>query len=93
MPFDTDLGSLEIAGLYAEQGRTEEIKRLALEMIPVGSGAVMPPPARLSPLDLPEDPSFATSACLRQTSPFSAKQPDFPVDKVILVWIGWFWPG
>jgi hypothetical protein len=37
VPFDTALVSLEIAGLYAEQGRTGELKRLAGEMLPVFS--------------------------------------------------------
>jgi tetratricopeptide (TPR) repeat protein len=37
MPFDTALISLEIAALYAEQGRTGELKRLAREMLPVFS--------------------------------------------------------
>jgi hypothetical protein len=37
VPFDTALVSLEIASLYAEQGRTGDLKRLALEMIPVFS--------------------------------------------------------
>ena len=37
VPFDTALVSLEIAGLYAEQGRPGELKQLALEMIPVFS--------------------------------------------------------
>ena len=35
VPFDTALVSLEIVGLYAEQGRTGELKRLAQEIIPV----------------------------------------------------------
>jgi tetratricopeptide (TPR) repeat protein len=35
VPFDTALVSLEIAGLYAEQGRTGELKQLAREMLPV----------------------------------------------------------
>lgn len=37
VPFDTALVSLEIAALYAEQGRTTELKRLAGEMLPVFS--------------------------------------------------------
>jgi tetratricopeptide (TPR) repeat protein len=37
VPFDTALVSLEMAALYAEQGRTGELKRLAKEMIPVFS--------------------------------------------------------
>jgi tetratricopeptide (TPR) repeat protein len=35
VPFDTALVSLEVAGLYAEQGRTVELKQLAREMLPV----------------------------------------------------------
>jgi hypothetical protein len=30
---------------------------------------------------------------LSQTSPLCAKQPDFPVDKVVLAWISLIWPG
>jgi tetratricopeptide (TPR) repeat protein len=37
VPFDTALVSLEIAALYAEQGRTAELKKLAGEMLPVFS--------------------------------------------------------
>jgi tetratricopeptide (TPR) repeat protein len=35
VPYDVALASLQLATLYAEQGRTSEIKRLALEMLPV----------------------------------------------------------
>jgi tetratricopeptide (TPR) repeat protein len=35
IPYDTALVSLELALLYAEQGRTEDLKRLAAEMVPV----------------------------------------------------------
>jgi tetratricopeptide (TPR) repeat protein len=35
--YDMTLISLELAGLYAEQGRTAEIKRLAEEMVPIFS--------------------------------------------------------
>jgi tetratricopeptide (TPR) repeat protein len=35
IPYDTALVSLELALLYAEQGRTEELKRLAAEMVPI----------------------------------------------------------
>ena len=35
IPYDTALVSLEIALLYAEQGRTEDLKRLAAEMVPI----------------------------------------------------------
>ncbi len=35
IPYDTALVSLEIALLYAEQGRTAELKRLAAEMVPI----------------------------------------------------------
>jgi tetratricopeptide (TPR) repeat protein len=35
IPYDTALVSLEIALLYAEQGRTAELKRLATEMMPI----------------------------------------------------------
>lgn len=35
IPYDTALISLEIAALYAEQGRTAELKRLAAEMVPI----------------------------------------------------------
>ncbi len=35
IPYDTALVSLELALLYAEQGRTAELKRLAAEMVPV----------------------------------------------------------
>ncbi len=35
IPYDTALVSLELALLYAEQGRTEELKRLAAEMVSI----------------------------------------------------------
>jgi len=35
--FDTALVSLELASLYAQQGRTAEVKRIAEEMMPVFS--------------------------------------------------------
>lgn len=35
VPFDTALVSLEIATLYAEQGRTADLKRLAQDMFPI----------------------------------------------------------
>ncbi|HEY0514072.1 MAG TPA: tetratricopeptide repeat protein, partial [Thermoanaerobaculia bacterium] len=35
IPYDTALVSLELALLYAEQGRTDELKRLAAEMVPI----------------------------------------------------------
>jgi tetratricopeptide (TPR) repeat protein len=35
IPYDTALVSLEIALLYAEQGRAAELKRLASEMVPI----------------------------------------------------------
>jgi tetratricopeptide (TPR) repeat protein len=35
IPYDTALVSLELASLYAEQGRTAELKRLAEEMLPI----------------------------------------------------------
>ncbi|MBW8876215.1 MAG: tetratricopeptide repeat protein [Acidobacteria bacterium] len=35
IPYDTALVSLELALLYAEQGRTAELKRLAADMVPV----------------------------------------------------------
>lgn len=35
IPYDTALVSLELALLYAEQGRTEDLKRLSAEMVPV----------------------------------------------------------
>ena len=35
IPYDTALVSLELALLYAEQGRTGELKRLADEMVPI----------------------------------------------------------
>jgi tetratricopeptide (TPR) repeat protein len=35
IPYDTALVSLELALLYAEQGRTEDLKRLAVEMVPI----------------------------------------------------------
>jgi len=35
VPYDTALVSLELALLYAEQGRTGELKRLAAEMVPI----------------------------------------------------------
>jgi len=37
IPYDTALVSLEIAMLYAEQGRTAELKQLAAEMVPIFS--------------------------------------------------------
>jgi tetratricopeptide (TPR) repeat protein len=37
IPYDTALVSLELATLYAEQGRTEDLKRLAQEMLPIFS--------------------------------------------------------
>lgn len=37
VPYDTALVSLEIATLYAEQGRTRDLKRLAREMLPIFS--------------------------------------------------------
>jgi hypothetical protein len=37
VPFDTALVSLEMAALYAEQGRTGKLKRLASEMIAIFS--------------------------------------------------------
>jgi tetratricopeptide (TPR) repeat protein len=37
IPYDTALVSLEIATLYAEQGRTAELKRLAAGMVPIFS--------------------------------------------------------
>lgn len=35
VPYDTALVSLELALLYAGQGRMEELKRLAAEMVPI----------------------------------------------------------
>jgi tetratricopeptide (TPR) repeat protein len=37
IPYDTALVSLELAMLYAEQGRTADLKRLAGEMVPIFS--------------------------------------------------------
>jgi len=37
IPYDTALASLELAMLYAEQGRTADLKRLAEEMVPIFS--------------------------------------------------------
>lgn len=37
IPYDTALVSLELAMLYAEQGRTVDLKRLAEEMVPIFS--------------------------------------------------------
>ncbi|HWM94871.1 MAG TPA: tetratricopeptide repeat protein [Thermoanaerobaculia bacterium] len=37
IPYDTALVSLELASLYAEQGRTGDLKRLAREMLPLFS--------------------------------------------------------
>jgi tetratricopeptide (TPR) repeat protein len=37
IPYDTALVSLELATLYAEQERTEDLKRLAVEMVPIFS--------------------------------------------------------
>ena len=37
VPYDTALVSLEIATLHAEQGRTQDLKRLAQEMLPIFS--------------------------------------------------------
>ena len=37
IPYDTALVSLEIALLYAEEGRTAELKQLAVEMVPIFS--------------------------------------------------------
>jgi len=36
-PYDVALVSLDLAGLYAEQGRIDELKRLAAEIVPVFS--------------------------------------------------------
>ncbi len=35
IPYDTALVSLELAHLYAEQGRTEDLKRISAEMLPI----------------------------------------------------------
>ncbi len=35
IPFDTALVGLELAALYAEQGRSAEVKQLAMEMFPI----------------------------------------------------------
>lgn len=35
VPYDTALVSVELASLYAEQGRTADLKRLAQEMLPI----------------------------------------------------------
>ena len=37
LPYDTALVSLELASLYAEQGRTQDLKKLAREMLPIFS--------------------------------------------------------
>jgi tetratricopeptide (TPR) repeat protein len=37
LSYDVALVSLDLAGLYAEQGRTAEMKRLAIEMVPIFS--------------------------------------------------------
>jgi tetratricopeptide (TPR) repeat protein len=37
IPYDTALVSLDLALLYAEQGRTAELKKLAVEMVPIFS--------------------------------------------------------
>jgi tetratricopeptide (TPR) repeat protein len=37
IPYDTALAALELATLYAEQGRTADLKRLAGEMVPIFS--------------------------------------------------------
>jgi hypothetical protein len=37
IPYDTALVSLELATLYAERGRTADLKRLAEEMVPIFS--------------------------------------------------------
>lgn len=37
IPYDTALVSLELASLYAEQGRASELKRIAEEMLPIFS--------------------------------------------------------
>lgn len=37
IPYDTALVSLELAHLYAEQGRTEDLKRISAEMLPIFS--------------------------------------------------------
>lgn len=37
IPYETALVSLDLALLYAEQGRTAELKRLAVEMVPIFS--------------------------------------------------------
>ncbi len=42
VPFDTALVSLEIAALYAEQGRSGELKTMAQEMLPVFSALHVP---------------------------------------------------
>jgi tetratricopeptide (TPR) repeat protein len=38
IPYDTALLSLELATLYAERGRTADLKRLASEMLPIFTG-------------------------------------------------------
>ncbi len=35
IPYDTALVSLELAHLYAEQGRAEDLKRISAEMLPI----------------------------------------------------------
>lgn len=35
IPYDTALVSLELAQIYAEEGRTEELKRISAEMVPI----------------------------------------------------------
>jgi tetratricopeptide (TPR) repeat protein len=42
VPYDTALISLEIATLYAEQGRLAELKRLAEEMLPIFTSRQIP---------------------------------------------------
>jgi hypothetical protein len=35
IPYETALVSLDLAQLYAEQGRTAELKRLSAELVPI----------------------------------------------------------
>jgi tetratricopeptide (TPR) repeat protein len=64
VPFDTALVSLEIAALYAEQGRSGELKKMAQEMLPVFSALQVPEALAALSFLLQEIQSESASATL-----------------------------